>query len=193
MPGSTRNTTSVDLDPGIPAVERQGQDALILIDPISRLEISWQTRRHKPLANTDSAKVAGALGKDFGCVSHRLMIGTTIWDRSLQRHGCHHGWPGILEPVFLQEVPTRRIRTADWKALVYKVNTTSGSIGNQIENVDSGLGQYQSASGAVNTSTTPETQYTYSEMSDWMGNSRLAINDLSRWLHGELSLRQWAR
>jgi RHS repeat-associated protein len=55
---------------------------------------------------------------------------------------------------------------------------TGGSIVNQVENVYNGLGQltgqYQSHSGAVNTSTTPEVQYAYTEMSSGQNNSRLS-------------------
>jgi RHS repeat-associated protein len=54
---------------------------------------------------------------------------------------------------------------------------TGGSIVNQMENVYNGLGQltgqYQSHSGAVNTSTTPEVQYAYTEMSSGQNNNRL--------------------
>jgi RHS repeat-associated protein len=53
----------------------------------------------------------------------------------------------------------------------------SGNIVNQVQRVYNGLGQltgeYQSHSGAVNTSSTPEVQYAYTEMSGGQNNSRL--------------------
>ena len=54
---------------------------------------------------------------------------------------------------------------------------SGGSIVNQVEDVYNGLdqltGEYQAVSGAVNTSTTPEVQYSYTEMSGGANNSRL--------------------
>jgi RHS repeat-associated protein len=54
---------------------------------------------------------------------------------------------------------------------------TGGSIVNQVEDTFNGLGQltneYQSVSGAVNTNTTPDVQYAYTEMSGGQNNSRL--------------------
>ncbi len=54
---------------------------------------------------------------------------------------------------------------------------TAGSIVNQVQQVYNGLGQmigeYQSHSGAVETSTTPEVQYAYNELSGGANNSRL--------------------
>ncbi|OWK38391.1 RHS repeat domain-containing protein [Fimbriiglobus ruber] len=67
----------------------------------------------------------------------------------------------------------RRIDTAyDSQGNPYLVTSydtvTGGSIVNQVEDVFNGLGQltgeYQAVGGAVNTSTTPEVQYTYTEM-----------------------------
>jgi RHS repeat-associated protein len=55
--------------------------------------------------------------------------------------------------------------------------SSGGTIVNQVQDVFNGLGQltteYQSHSGAVNTSTTPNVQYAYSEMSGGANNSRL--------------------
>ncbi len=76
----------------------------------------------------------------------------------------------------------RRIDTAyDTQGNAYLTTTytaaSGGSIVNQIEDVYNGLGQltgeYQSHSGAVNTSTTPEVQYAYVAMSGGANNSRL--------------------
>jgi len=76
----------------------------------------------------------------------------------------------------------RRIDTAyDSQGNAYLITsynaTSGGSIVNQVERVYNGLGQltaeYQSHSGAVNTSTTPSVQYSYSEMSGGEDNSRL--------------------
>src|SRR5947209_6343973 len=54
---------------------------------------------------------------------------------------------------------------------------TGGNIVNQVQQAYNGLGQliteYQSASGAVNTSTTPKVQYAYSEMAGGANHSRL--------------------
>jgi YD repeat-containing protein len=54
---------------------------------------------------------------------------------------------------------------------------TGGNIVNQVQREFNGLGQvikeYQSHSGAVNTSTTPSVQYTYSEMASGANHSRL--------------------
>src|SRR5262249_49471633 len=54
---------------------------------------------------------------------------------------------------------------------------SGGSIVNQVQQSFNGLGQltaeYQSHSGAVNTSTTPSVQYAYSEMSGGANHSRL--------------------
>ena len=53
---------------------------------------------------------------------------------------------------------------------------SGGTILNQVERVFNGLGQltgeYQEHHGAVNTATTPETQYTYTEMAGGQNNSR---------------------
>jgi RHS repeat-associated protein len=53
---------------------------------------------------------------------------------------------------------------------------SGGSILNQVQDVYNGLlqltGEYQSHSGAVNTSTTPEVQYSYAEMASGANNSR---------------------
>ncbi len=62
--------------------------------------------------------------------------------------------------------------------LITSYNAASGgSIVNQVQQVYNGLGQmigeYQSHSGAVNTSTTPEVQYAYKELSGGANNSRL--------------------
>jgi RHS repeat-associated protein len=55
--------------------------------------------------------------------------------------------------------------------------STGGSVVNQVQQVYNGLGQliteYQSSSGAVNTSTTPKVQYAYSQMSGGANHSRL--------------------
>jgi len=76
----------------------------------------------------------------------------------------------------------RRIETAyDGQGNAYLVTsydaTTSGNIVNQIQRAFNGLGQliteWQSHSGAVNTSTTPKVQYTYSEMPSGANHSRL--------------------
>jgi RHS repeat-associated protein len=76
----------------------------------------------------------------------------------------------------------RRIDTAyDSQGNPYLITSYSavsgGSIVNQVQRTFNGLGQmtgeYQSDSGAVNTSTTPEVQYAYSEMSGAADNSRL--------------------
>jgi len=54
--------------------------------------------------------------------------------------------------------------------------TSGGTVVNQVQRVYNGLGQltadYQSASGAVNTSSTPVVQYAYTEMSGGVNNSR---------------------
>jgi RHS repeat-associated protein len=54
---------------------------------------------------------------------------------------------------------------------------TAGNIVNEVQRTFNGLGQvtaeYQSHSGAVNTSTTPKVQYTYSEMAGGANHSRL--------------------
>jgi hypothetical protein len=62
--------------------------------------------------------------------------------------------------------------------LLTSYSTTSGTtIVNQVQGVYNGLGQltgeYQSHSGAVNTSTTPEVQYSYAEMPSGADQSRL--------------------
>jgi RHS repeat-associated protein len=76
----------------------------------------------------------------------------------------------------------RRIDTAyDTQGNAYLTSTytasSGGSIVNQVQDVFNGLGQltgeYQSHSGAVNTSTTPEVQYGYVAMSGGANNSRL--------------------
>ena len=76
----------------------------------------------------------------------------------------------------------RRIDTAyDTQGNAYLMTSydaaSGGSIVNQVEDVYNGLGQmtgeYQSHSGAVNTSTTPEVQYAYTEMAGGANNSRL--------------------
>ena len=76
----------------------------------------------------------------------------------------------------------RRIDTAyDTQGNAYLTtsyaDTAGTTIVNQVEDVYNGLGQltgeYQSHSGAVNTSTTPEVQYSYSLMSGGANNSRL--------------------
>ena len=55
--------------------------------------------------------------------------------------------------------------------------TSGGNVVNQVERFYNGLSQvtaeYQSHSGAVNTSTTPKVQYAYSEMSGGANHSRL--------------------
>lgn len=86
----------------------------------------------------------------------------------------------------------RRIETAyDGQGNAYLVTSydaaSSGGIVNQVQRAFNGLGQmiaeYQSHSGAVNTSTTPKVQYAYSEMprmphcsassaASWKRNSR---------------------
>src|SRR5262249_61953167 len=54
---------------------------------------------------------------------------------------------------------------------------SAGNIVNQVQQVYNGLGQliteYQSHSGAVNTSPTPKVQYAYSEMASGANHSRL--------------------
>src|SRR5205823_10754962 len=54
---------------------------------------------------------------------------------------------------------------------------SGGNIVNQVQRTFNGLGQliteYQSYNGAVNTSSTPKVQYTYSEMSGGANHSRL--------------------
>src|SRR5262249_32368073 len=54
---------------------------------------------------------------------------------------------------------------------------TAGNIVNQVQDAFNGLGQlttqWQSAAGAVNTSTTPKVQYAYSEMAGGANHSRL--------------------
>ena len=56
-------------------------------------------------------------------------------------------------------------------------SASGGSIVNQVQRTFNGLGQltteYQSHSGAVNTSTTPKVQYAYTEMSGGVNNSRM--------------------
>jgi hypothetical protein len=53
---------------------------------------------------------------------------------------------------------------------------SGGNIVNQVQQVYNGLGQliteYQSSSGAVNTSTTPKVQYAYTEMAGGANHSR---------------------
>ena len=67
---------------------------------------------------------------------------------------------------------------------------------NQVEDLFNGFGQwiqqYQSASGAVDTSTTPSVQYTYTDASSG-NNSFLTGHRLSRRLHADLQLRQRRR
>jgi YD repeat-containing protein len=63
-------------------------------------------------------------------------------------------------------------------SLITSYNAASGgTVVNQVQRVFNGLGQligeYQSHNGAVNTSTTPEVQYAYNEMSNGENNSRL--------------------
>jgi RHS repeat-associated protein len=76
----------------------------------------------------------------------------------------------------------RRIETTyDTQGNPYLVTSydaaSGGSVVNQVQRVYNGLGQltgeYQSHSGAVNTSTTPEVQYAYVEISGGANNSRL--------------------
>jgi RHS repeat-associated protein len=76
----------------------------------------------------------------------------------------------------------RRLQTAyDTQGNAYLVTSynaaSGGSIVNQVQDVFNGLGQltgeYQSHSGAVNTSSTPEVQYSYNLMSGGANNSRL--------------------
>jgi RHS repeat-associated protein len=76
----------------------------------------------------------------------------------------------------------RRIDTAyDTQGNAYLSTTytaaSGGSIVNQVQDVFNGLdqltGEYQSHSGAVNTSTTPEVQYAYVDMASGANNSRL--------------------
>ena len=76
----------------------------------------------------------------------------------------------------------RRLTTAynsdDLPYLYTSYNAASGgSIVNQVEDVYNGLGQltgeYQEQGGVVNTLTSPETQYVYTEMSGGQNNSRL--------------------
>jgi YD repeat-containing protein len=76
----------------------------------------------------------------------------------------------------------RRLQTAyDTQGNAYLVTSydaaSGGNVVNQVEDVFNGLGQltgeYQSHSGAVNTSTTPEVQYSYTLMSGGANNSRL--------------------
>jgi RHS repeat-associated protein len=76
----------------------------------------------------------------------------------------------------------RRIETAyDTQGNAYLLTSydaaTSGNIVNQVQRQFNGLGQmtreWQSHSGAVNTSTTPSVQYTYSEMASSANHSRL--------------------
>jgi RHS repeat-associated protein len=76
----------------------------------------------------------------------------------------------------------RRLQTAyDTQGNPYLVTSfdaaSGGNIVNQVQDVFNGLGQltgeYQSHSGAVNTSTTPEVQYAYTAMSGGVNNSRL--------------------
>jgi YD repeat-containing protein len=76
----------------------------------------------------------------------------------------------------------RRIQTAfDTQGNAYLVTSydsaSGGNIVNQVQRAFNGLGQmtqeWQSHSGAVNTSTTPSVQYAYSEMSGGPNHSRL--------------------
>jgi len=76
----------------------------------------------------------------------------------------------------------RRIETAyDSQGNAYLLSSydaaSGGNIVNQVQRNYNGLGQltteYQSHSGAVNTSTTPKVQYGYSEMSSGVNHSRL--------------------
>ena len=59
---------------------------------------------------------------------------------------------------------------------------SGGNVVNQVEDVYNGLGQltgeYQAHAGAVDTSTTPEVQYTYTEMAGGQNNSRPDQHDL---------------
>src|SRR5262249_27753040 len=75
----------------------------------------------------------------------------------------------------------RRIETAyNTQGLPYLFTSydsaSGGSVVNQVQDAFNGLGQlvteYQSHSGAVNTSTTPKVQYTYVEMASGANNSR---------------------
>ncbi|OWK35000.1 Alkaline phosphatase [Fimbriiglobus ruber] len=76
----------------------------------------------------------------------------------------------------------RRIATAyDTQGNAYLTTSynaaSGGSVVNQVEDVYNGLdqltGEYQAVGGAVNTSTTPEAQYAYTEMAGGVNNSRL--------------------
>src|SRR5204863_9974583 len=76
----------------------------------------------------------------------------------------------------------RRLETAyDTGGRPYLFTTydaaSGGSIVNQVQDAFNGLGQltteWQSHSGAVNTSTTPNVQYSYTLMSGGVNNSRL--------------------
>ena len=76
----------------------------------------------------------------------------------------------------------RRVKVAyDILGIVLKVTSydaaSGGSIVNQVQRAFNGLGQmiteWQSHSGAVNTSTTPKIEYTYSEMASGANHSRL--------------------
>jgi RHS repeat-associated protein len=76
----------------------------------------------------------------------------------------------------------RRIETAfDTQGNAYLFTSydaaSGGNIVNQVQRSFNGLGQltaeYQSHSGAVNTSTTPSVQYTYTEMAGGVNNSRM--------------------
>jgi hypothetical protein len=76
----------------------------------------------------------------------------------------------------------RRIETAyDAQGNAYLVTSydaaSGGSVVNQVQRAFNGLGQltteWQSHSGAVNTSTTPKVQYAYSEMPSGADHSRL--------------------
>ena len=87
----------------------------------------------------------------------------------------------------------RRIETAyDSQGNAYLITSydavSSGNIVNQIQREFNGLGQmiteYQSHSGAVNTSTTPKVQYAYSEMASGANHSRLTEHHVSRRPHG---------
>ena len=68
--------------------------------------------------------------------------------------------------------------TADRPYLYTSYNAASGgSIVNQVQNVYNGLGQltgqYQEHGGAVNTATSPEVEYAYTEMAGGQNHSRL--------------------
>ena len=76
----------------------------------------------------------------------------------------------------------RRVETAyDGQGNPFRVTAydaaTAGSVVNEVERVYNGLGQlveeYQEHSGAVNVSTTPSVEYTYSEMAGGANHSRL--------------------